>query len=154
METIYRRWPTKAALVVDALAAAVPETHLAAPAARLAAGGDVRAALRDWLVRFAGVIVGSGMGHVLHSVVCEAMVDPQLAELLRSRYLAPHQAVIDAVLHQGIDAGIVRADLDLGLIRNMLFGPIMHSWLVNGAPLTVEQTGRLFDISWAAISTD
>lgn len=143
--TVYRRWPTKAALVAEALARSGPEI-------RIAANGDLRTALRRGLVDFACTAVGSPMGHVLYSVLGEAIVDPALAETIRERYLAPRQRVINEALQRGVETGVLRSDLDISLMHNLLLGPALHSWANDGKSMTRRRAGQLFDAAWEAIA--
>lgn len=145
--TLYRRWLTKAALVADALAWSAPEIHLDV-------GGDLRSQLRRGLIEFGCSLMASDTGHVLYSLMGEVMMNPQLGDTLRARYLRPRQDVIDAALRRGIDAGLLRADIDSRLMQSLLLGPMAHTWLTEGTPLDEQRAGQLFDAAWKAISTD
>ena len=103
--TIYRRWPSKAPLVVDALA------HLKA-----STSSDVPEDLstREALVRIMSDLVrkSSSAEQLLAGLVDEMARDPELAETVRTGIVAPRRKVIFAALERGIERGEVRPDVD------------------------------------------
>jgi AcrR family transcriptional regulator len=143
--TVYRRWPTKAALVADAIARVAPEPHVGACV-------DLRAELRRSVVGFVCSLLRSGVLHMLYSLVGEGMVDPDLDEKLREVYLLPRRRALDAALRRGIEAGLLRSDLDSAAMLDLLLGPMLHNWLGDKKAVDEKRAGELFDAAWAAIA--
>lgn len=143
--TVYRRWPSKGALVIDVLAAIAPPIELPAT-------GDLRTNLRTALVGFHRVLVDTGLAHVLYGLVGETLIDPDLAAGFREHYVRPRIDPIMAALRQGIAEGVVRADLDVSLVHHLVFGPMMHSWLLDEQAMDDQQANALFDEIWTIIS--
>jgi len=143
--TLYRRWPSKGALVIDVLASIAPPIQLPPT-------GDLRTTLRAAVVGFHRALLDTGLAHVLYGLVGETLIDPDLAARFREHYLRPRIDPIMAALRQGIADGLVRADLDLSLVHHLVFGPMMHSWLLDEKPMDDQQANALFDEIWTVIS--
>lgn len=142
---IYRRWRSKAALVVDVLVQVAPPVEIPADA-------NMRERLRTIIVGTHRKTAESSVVRVLMSVVGEALADPELGTLLRKRYFEPRRAVVHEVLCGGVASGALRTDLDVGLMYHMLAGPLLNSWVVDGEPIDEGQANRVFDEIWATIS--
>jgi AcrR family transcriptional regulator len=112
--TIYRRWPSKEELVIDALAAHAPhpEVHLS---------GDLRADLSA-LVEHLLTAPDAGGASILPRMVDEASGDPKLARLLWERVMRPRHDEIELVLKQAVAEGTVRADADLETTVALIIG--------------------------------
>ncbi|MGW4501338.1 TetR/AcrR family transcriptional regulator [Micromonospora sp. NPDC004336] len=140
--TVYRRWPDKPGLVVDALAEAVP----VAPAPDT---GDTRTDLhhvaRGLVDRLAG------LAPVILGVLADSVGRDDLAAPLRDRYLSPRLRTVTDV----VDRGIARGDLPPGTspatARDLLAGPLVYRWLVNGT-LTDADVHELADAAWRALT--
>jgi AcrR family transcriptional regulator len=143
--TVYRRWPSKAALVADAVARFAPNPHFDPE-------GDTAESARRGLVSFAYAIAESGIAHVLYSLLGEAMTDADLAETLRARYFRPRQQVIETALRRCVAAGTLPADLDLSSAISLLLGPLLHGWIVRGTQLDERQMTELVTLGWAALA--
>lgn len=143
--TVYRRWPSKGALVIDVLAGIAPPIEIHPT-------GDLHTDLRTAMLGFYRAVVDTGMAHVLYSLVGETLIDRDLAAQFRERYVRPRIDPIMAALRRGIAEGVVRADLDVSLVHHLVFGPMMHSWLLDEQPMDDHQATTLFDEIWTTIS--
>ena len=90
-QTIYRRWPNKAALVVDALAAKRAE-RIDRPKEAAVKKGDILAFLKAEL---AGL---KPYASSLPALFADAQADPRTAEAFRAAMVAPRQAALREVL--------------------------------------------------------
>lgn len=140
-----RRWPTKAALVSDALARPPLEVHIAEE-------GGFRTVVRHWVADFICAAAGANTGHVFFSILGAATVDPVLVQPVRGRYLAPPMQVIDKILRRRAETSVDRSDLDISLMRNSSLGPAVHSRTIEGTTVTIERAGQLFGASWWRLS--
>ena len=52
--------------------------------------------------------------------------DPELADLVQSRVLAPRRALLRALIVDGIDTGELRSDIDLAPSSRLLVGPMLY----------------------------
>lgn len=142
--TLYRRWASKEELVIDALAARKPRLDVADSGNTRADLVDVvRAMLRPRLV---------AEDRVLSSVFAEVVARPQLRQLLWERHLEPRRRELRALLECGVARGEVRADLDLDLAVDALWGAVVSAartaFLAQAAVDEQELAERLVATLW------
>jgi AcrR family transcriptional regulator len=126
--TVYRWWPNKAAVVIEAFRQAV------APELPLHDTGSLRDDLTAQCRNFARVLSGRG-GRMLRSFVAAARSDPEVAAAFRSIWSDPRRAEAKAILRQKQAGGQLRQDADLDLVLDSLYGPLYYRFLVkNEAP--------------------
>ncbi|HWS45695.1 MAG TPA: TetR/AcrR family transcriptional regulator [Acidimicrobiia bacterium] len=144
--TIYRRWPSKPALVVAAL------VH----AARLAVPDIDTGSLRRDLIavqRHQVELMNSPDNRrVTAGLVADLAADPDLAETYVSRYLAPRRAAVWQVLRRGVDRGELAADVDFAFAYDLLVGPLFMRAVVWGEPLTADAAEKTADVILAAFA--
>jgi AcrR family transcriptional regulator len=121
--TVYRWWPTKAALVADAFSASAEE-ELQFPNTGSVLG-DMSLQMRR-LIR----IFRSERGKVVAALLAGGQSDPELIEAFRDRFLWPRRKQAYATLQRGIDRGELPSDSDLNLILDCLYGPIYMRFLI------------------------
>jgi len=121
--TVYRWWPTKAALVADAFSASAEE-ELQFPNT-----GSVR---RDMSLQMRRLIriFQSPRGKVVAALLAGGQSDPELIEAFRDRFLWPRRKQAYATLQRGIDRGELPAGTDLNLVLDSLYGPIYMRFLI------------------------
>lgn len=121
--TVYRWWPTKAALVADAFFAG-SEEELQFPNT-----GSVQ---RDMSLQMRRVIriFRSERGKVVAALLAGGQSDPELLEAFRERFLWPKRRQAYQTLQRGIDRGELPAASDLDLILDALYGPIYLRFLI------------------------
>lgn len=133
---LYRRWPSKAALVIDSI------TH-----GRLAVAAPDKGSLVDDLEALAAVMGAAGSGTGLHQVtmglVSASNRDPQLAEALRSRIVAPREASIRDILQRARDRGEIAHEVDIDLIVGVVPAMIMHRAMFDRLPPDGEFINRV-----------
>jgi AcrR family transcriptional regulator len=116
--TIYRRWPNKDALLVDAL-------NTLGPPLPTSLGEDVRDNLIRALTRLVTRLQDTRANLVLNAVTAAGHNYPQL----RARYLAdvvePRREALRVVLRKGIADGQLRPDIDAEMIAAMLYAPLV-----------------------------
>src|SRR3954452_4562125 len=136
--TIYRRWPNKEALIVDA----VVSIKGAVPAIR---GESVRDDLVTLLERV-GPHTDSRSTEVMSGLLSELKRSPTMHGCYQS-VIEPRRQAIRDVLRRGVRTGELRADLDVELALNLLSGPVllqsMLSW--NPALDSTDLAARVVD---------
>ena len=136
--TIYRWWPNKARLVMDAFLAEInPQTPFPNT-------GSARADTRRQM-RLVVKVFRSARGRALAAVIGALQTEPELAEAFRSRWLAERRATAKRVLRRGVDRGQIRRDADLEVAIDALYGPLYYRLLVD-SPLTQEYADSLADL--------
>src|SRR5260370_31628953 len=97
--TIYRRWPSKGLLALDAFVASFREQQPLPDTGTLR--GDLTAALRAWV----RAVTQTPMGSMLTGLIAEAQHDPELRGAWRGRVLqpprTPHRLQLDRASSRG-----------------------------------------------------
>ncbi|MDF2938551.1 MAG: transcriptional regulator [Paenibacillaceae bacterium] len=126
--TIYKWWPNKAAVVMEAFFEA-SEAVLTVPDT-----GSVRQDLFLQVKQLAAFLTG-GDGQYMREFIAEGQSDAKLAEEYRSRYFNPRRLISKRILEQGIARGELRPDLDPELTIDLLFAPLFYRLLITGEPV-------------------
>jgi AcrR family transcriptional regulator len=128
--TIYRWWPSKQTLALDALYhewdTARPE-----PPDTGSIRADLLALLRPWIRR----VRTRPYGRVVAELVAEAQTDPEFASIYHARFVAPRREPADALLRRAIDRGELSPDIDVELALDLIYGALYHRLLHGHAPL-------------------
>lgn len=124
--TLYRRYPNKEQLVVDAVATLVepPEPP---------AGAGVR----DELVATLEAVrrkAGSLAGQIFPRLLSEGARNPALLERYREQVLEPRHRRLRRVLERAVQTGVVRPDVDLDHAVGLLVGPVVYRNIVRTEP--------------------
>ncbi len=125
--TIYRRWPSKEALVLEAMRHAInplDDVDL----------GSVEADLTTYLGNLAERMSHGKMSDVLPHLIDVAVHDPQLRHSL-DEYVAQRRVPLLAILRRGIDRGEVAAHVDPELVVDAFVGPFTYRRLLTGAAI-------------------
>jgi AcrR family transcriptional regulator len=136
-QTIYRWWPSKAALVLEAYLAG--SDAVALPAEGKTAREDIRALL-GWLIAVLAQPIG---GHVVAGLVADLQHDADLAEGFHRDVVPARRAAMLAALERARARGEIRADTDLELAVDTLHGAVFYRLLLSGEPLDDAFVERL-----------
>ena len=136
--TIYRWWPNKAELVIDAFAAAV-EKELRFPSA-----GPVLQSIHVQMQRWA-VIFHSPLGQIVATVIGAGQSEPEILEAFRAHWVEPRRIEARALLRQAMKRGELRADLDPDVVLDLLYGPLYLRLMLRHAPLDRMFVDTVFD---------
>jgi AcrR family transcriptional regulator len=136
--TIYRRWPNKAAIVMDAFVARVDPGTLFLPARSYA--DSIRLQMRTMARAFRGKD-----GVLLRALLAEAQFDPELAIALRERWTMPRRRMATAYFQQGVQSGFLRADVDPDAMIDVLYAPIYYRLQMGTGPLSDAYIDEIFE---------
>jgi AcrR family transcriptional regulator len=126
--TIYRWWPSKGALAMEAFLGAVAPT-IAFPATA-SARNDMTTQIHKVAKAYRGKT-----GRIVREMIGLGQFDPETMRLFVEGYLEPRRSVAKAVLQRGVDQGEFRAAIDLDVIVDALYGPIFHRLLTAHATI-------------------
>ena len=130
-QTIYRWWPSKAAVVFDAfLALQVQEEGLELPDS-----GDLATDLTSLLRGTVAALAESPAESAYRALIGEIQHDAELSAELHRRLLGPNLEATKRRLASAQSAGQIGAGVDLDVAVELLFGPIFHRWLLRTAPM-------------------
>lgn len=137
--TIYRWWPTKADLVIDAFAS------LVGPELSFPSAGPVLESIHAQMKRWA-VIFHSPLGQIVATVIGAGQSEPEILEAFRSHWVEPRRVEARALLRQAIASGELRADIDPETALDLLYGPLYMRLLVRHGPLDEAFVNTVFRI--------
>ena len=137
--TIYRRWPSKPALVVAAL---VQSTRLALPVV------DTGSLRRDLIVvqrQVVELMNSPASRRITAGLVADLAADPELAQTYVDEYLSPRRDTVWQVLQRGVDRGELAADADFAFVYDLMVGPLFMRAVVWGQPLEPDAAEKTTD---------
>lgn len=126
-QTIYRWWPSKGAVVLEAFLDAL------GPALQVPEPGGSLGGLAELLRGTAGLMAHQRFGPMIADLVGAMQHDPVLADDFHARVFQPIRAATVARIRRAQDAGEVR-DIDPHLAADMLFGPLWFRLLLMRTP--------------------
>jgi AcrR family transcriptional regulator len=145
--TIYRWWPSKELLALDALFSewepGRPDTDDTGSLA-----GDLLALIRPWARRLGA----KPYGRVIAALVCRAQNDPEFAEEYRVRFVQPRRDRGRLIFARAIERNQIPADTDIEAALDLLYGPFYHRLLHGHAPLTDRFARTVVDYVVTAVS--
>ena len=144
-QTIYRWWPSRAALVLEAYLAG--SDAIEPPTESESTREDVRALL-VWLADVLAQPIG---GRVVAGLVADLQHDPDLAEGFGRDVVPARRSAMLAALERGSRRGEIRPDADLEVAVDTLHGAVFYRLLLSGAPLDDAFAERLADQVLAGI---
>lgn len=127
-QTIYRRWPSKAAVVLEALTRRTAGEVIAPDT------GSVREDVRT-LLRSAFAVLRSGRQSVVVSLMAEAQGSEEFATAFREMFIAPRRAVLADLIQRGVRRGELDASLDVEFMIDLIYGPMWYRLLNRHAPI-------------------
>ncbi len=135
--TIYRWWPSKASLVIEALEAVVP-------APRTVSTGDTRTDVRAIVQAAVDDYVNTPLGPNLAVIAADAPTDPAAADRLAA-LLGARRAAHASVLLAAAGRGDLPHDVDVHLLLDIITGTLVHRALLGVAPddHTIDQLADL-----------
>jgi AcrR family transcriptional regulator len=145
--TIYKWWPSKAAVVVDAFLAQVQ------PLAPIPDVGDLRRELCEPAAAQLRLFRDTPVGTALKSLLAAAQHDPDVAEAVRTRWLKPRRDLARQAVLRAQERGELRPEVDPEMVLDLVFGPIYYRLLTGHAPLQDDLVERLVDAFLEGLST-
>lgn len=130
--TLYRHWPNKAHLVLDAY------TYRTNVDTAVRDTGDVRADLAAYLAKLAYSLNFRGAAAIVSELILEANRSDEFALLYRSTLLRDRRGVFLAIFLRAERRGQVRTGLDWGTVIDAAYGAIHHRLIVSGQSIDGE----------------
>jgi AcrR family transcriptional regulator len=136
--TIYRWWPSKAAVVIDAFM----ENHLVHTPVRtdVPVREGLESHLRSLIRQYAGP-----QGRLVAQILAESQYDPDTRAAFREQFFADRYRAIVELVQRGIDNGELSPNIDPGLFSEMLYAPVYQRLLTGHRPLSRTLAKSLVD---------
>ncbi len=142
---IYRRWPSKSALVVDAIAMCKEQGF------QFSDTGSAREDLLLYVQAMVRYLRTSDVGRVMPALVAELARNDELAESFRAGFIQPRRALVSDALARGVERGELRADIDLDIVADAMVGVIHHRLLFTGQEVDEGLPERLVELLWRGV---
>jgi AcrR family transcriptional regulator len=126
--TIYRWWPNKAAVVMEAFLEKV------SPEIQFPEGVSATEAIAHQMQTLINAFSGE-YGRIVAQIVAEGQACPETLASYRDRFLYPRRTAATAIVRQGIVNGEFDPSLDPELAIDILYGAIYFRLLVGHLPL-------------------
>jgi AcrR family transcriptional regulator len=143
--TIYRWWPSKERLALEALAEWASAGSPARDTGTLR--GDLLALVGPWV----GDMRRREFGRVIAALITEAQSDPAFAADYRRHFVEERREPMHAALTRAIERGEARADIDIDVALDLVYGPLYHRLLHGHAPLTDRFAQQVVDLALTGI---
>lgn len=133
--TIYRRWKTREALVLELL------MELASPHLDIEDVGDMRAELLAATVNPLRALTDTPFGPVIRALLSQIAGNPVLGDPFRAAVVQRRRDAIAQVIARGIARGDLRTDAEADLATELLVGPVYFRLMFGGelTPLFAER---------------
>jgi AcrR family transcriptional regulator len=144
--TLYRWWPHKAVIVLDAmLAEASPRSSYREKASPLEA---LRSEMRA-LCRF----LQGRMGRLLVGVLAEGALDPEIGDAYREHWVKPRRDNARRLIDRAVEAGSLKPGTDPEVTMDALFGPLYYRFFIGHLPLNAPFVEAVFEAVMGGIAT-
>jgi AcrR family transcriptional regulator len=137
--TLYRRWPGKADLVVDAMAALFSELEIV----------DHGSMLEDALVvvrQYAGLLQLPETQAALLALASESERDESLRAKVNRQVIDPQRQLVHEGWCRAAERGEVDGETDLDLVFDMICGTLVQRILIVGKPVDDQYLTRLVSV--------
>lgn len=129
--TIYRWWPSKAAVVIEAF--------LMNHVSRVAAPKNIKPV--DALVQIMQLLIkeyNGWEGRIVTQIIGEGQSDPEVLREFRERFWNERRTLTLGLVHEACRHGELRDDFSAEFLLELLFAPIYFRLLIRSAPLNEE----------------
>jgi len=127
--SIYRRWPNKAAMVMDAFLFRI------GPGIEFPRKPSYVESIRLQMLALAKAFRGP-FGSMIKALLGEAQFDAELAEAFRDRWVTPRRKAAKEVIQAAIRNKELRADIDLDQALDALYGGLYYRLMIGSGPLS------------------
>jgi AcrR family transcriptional regulator len=128
-QTVYRWWPTKADVLLEALAVKADLR------VSVADQGSYRAELDEFLRDSFALLAFPGVAAALRSLMAEAQLDPEFAARFREGFLERRRAALAEILDRADTRGDGPGRIRGEVVADVVFGTIWYRMLATDRPL-------------------
>lgn len=146
-QTIYRWWPSRTAVVLDALVVGTMK------ATKFPDTDDVRSDFERHL-KSVVKLFNSQTGSLIRELVADAQSDAAIAAEFRDRFWGPRRALALERLKHGIEIGQIRSDIDHEVVLDAIYGPLWTRLLIDHRRLRPSDATKVLNVLWAGIAAD
>jgi AcrR family transcriptional regulator len=138
--TLYRRWPTKAALCME-LYLDVAGRELIDPDT-----GEIARDLKTIAEKVVRLQTQTVAGPAFIGLIAEAQINPETRPAFLAEFADRRRSITRAILRRAIERGQIHSDADIDLVIDALGGAITFRLLQGHAPISRDFTHSLVDL--------
>jgi AcrR family transcriptional regulator len=136
--SIYRRWPTRGELILDAVCSQLPTPEACGLEMTDIPDDLTTADAFRGVARAISKVIASPAGDVVRAIKCEAVTDPELARAIDDRFQAPRREHLLRLLRRGIERGEVRPGADTAIVADVLPAILTHRMIMQREQVTAR----------------
>lgn len=140
--TIYRRWPSKLPLVVEAFGQL--------PGFEEVDSGRLETDLKETLKTYLANFNSTSLGAVFPSLAGERAHNPELSKLLEPVARARREPFV-RIFERARERGEISEQVDIGLAADLVVGPISVTLFFRGGTLSPKMVGPIVDLALGGI---
>ena len=144
--TVYKWWPSAAAVLLDGL---LDRVH---PTIESPDSATTREALQHHLAGLVALIRVTSAGPLIRRLTAASVTDAGVANALVDQWLAPRRAAVVELLDEGVRRREVRHGLDHEAVADVLFAPIYYRLMYAHQPITDRLVGEIIALCWPGIA--
>jgi AcrR family transcriptional regulator len=138
-KTIYRWWPSKAAVALEALTA---HANAQVP---FVDTGSLSGDLLAYFARSFPSLQGES-GKLLRGLAAEAQLDADFARDFQRLFIGPRREALVALLQRGVQRGELAVDTNVEVLADMIYGAKWYRFLLHPAPLDAAFGQEIVDL--------
>lgn len=144
--TIYRRWPSKGMLFLDAVLSLNTEDLVHRDT------GDIVADTREVMIKATQLLTGPPWGPLYRALLGEAQHDPDVAAGHRKRFIQQQSDDFLNRLKTAQEQGQIAADFDLELAMDILSGALYYRFLFTREPIDHAYIDRVLNAAFRGMA--
>lgn len=137
--TIYRWWPNKVAVVIDAF------TKTLAPTLPFHEADTLEGYVTVNLRQFAKAVCGRN-GRLLAAIIAAAQDDPDVEQAFLAHWIKPRRTVARKALQKFQDAGQIPPEFDIEQVLDAMYGPLHFLLVVRHNKLSATYAEKMAQI--------
>ncbi|MGW6200970.1 TetR/AcrR family transcriptional regulator [Kribbella sp. NPDC055110] len=142
-QTIYRWWPSKAAILLEAIEESGRHT-LVFPDT-----GDLEADLRTQMTQVAAAFSNPRFAAYSKGLIAAAQSDPDIAEAVVTAIIRPRVDLCVTRLKHAQQSGQIRPDVELEDLVELLYAPLYYRLLLHTRPVSPAQVDTILHLALA-----
>lgn len=143
--TVYRWWPNKAALVIEAFLETIQ------PELNFPKNASVREAIHQQMRRLIRLMRGE-FGNMLRVIIGAGQSQPEMIEAIQKYWIAPRRKEARDLVMEAQNRGEIRSDISPDTILDILYGPLYFRLLIGHASIDCHFVDAIFDIAESGLS--
>ncbi|MEU6402400.1 TetR/AcrR family transcriptional regulator [Streptomyces sp. NPDC046985] len=147
---LYRRWPSKDAMLMDLIGEAVARNLPDLPDS-----GDLRRDVRAFLDLTVAQVADPRMPRIGLDLLAEYVRNPAFSEELRRTVAQPRREAAATILNRAVERGELPAGIDISLAVDLMISPLVLRLVISGEPVDEAVLDRMTSmiIAGAAATT-